>query len=85
MPVITLLTARAAQRFGHGPLVAAGGLLFTGGMVWLASVTPDYLRDLLPSQVMTGTGIGLTLDALVAAGVHALPGHRAAAGSALVN
>ncbi|MFJ7947816.1 MFS transporter [Streptomyces sp. NPDC096354] len=88
VPVVTLLTVRAAQRFGHGPLVAAGGLLFTGGMVWLAcfaSVTPDYLHDLLPSQVMAGAGIGLTLGTLVAAGVHALPGHRAATGSALVN
>ncbi|MGW5611111.1 MFS transporter [Streptomyces sp. NPDC003753] len=88
VPVVTLLTARAAQRFGHGPLVAAGGLLFTGGMVWrvyFASVTPDYLRDLLPSQLLTGTGVGLALGTLVAAGVHALPGHRAATGSALVN
>ncbi|MFD5795049.1 hypothetical protein ACFWIO_16160 [Streptomyces diastatochromogenes] len=88
VPVVTLLTARAAQRFGHGPLVAVGGLLFTGGMVWrasFASVTPDYVRDLLPSQLLTGTGIGLALGTLVAAGVHALPGHRAATGSALVN
>ncbi|MEU7058259.1 MFS transporter [Streptomyces sp. NPDC046197] len=88
VPVVTLLTARAAHRFGHGPLIAAGGLLFTGGMVWracFASVTPDYLRDLLPSQVMTGAGVGLALGTLVAAGVHALPGHRAATGSALVN
>ncbi|MEV6837161.1 MFS transporter [Streptomyces sp. NPDC051133] len=88
VPVVTLLTARAAQRFGHGPLVAAGGFLFTAGMVWracFASVSPDYLRDLLPSQLMTGTGVGLALGTLVAAGVHALPGHRAATGSALVN
>lgn len=88
VPVVTLLTARAAQRFGHGPLVAAGGLLFTGGMVWFAcfaSVTPDYLRDLLPNQLLTGAGVGLALGTLVAAGVHAVPGHRAATGAALVN
>ncbi|MGW5047048.1 MFS transporter [Streptomyces griseoluteus] len=88
VPVVTVLTARAAQRFGHGPLVAVGGLLFTCGMVWracFASVTPDYVGDLLPSQLLTGTGVGLALGTLVAAGVHALPGHRAATGSALVN
>ncbi|MFJ9917417.1 MFS transporter [Actinacidiphila glaucinigra] len=88
VPFVTLLTARAAQRFGHGPLVATGGLLFAGGMVWyarFASVTPDYWRDMLPSQLLTGTGVGLALGTLVAAGVHAVPGHRAATGSALVN
>ncbi|MET8954497.1 MFS transporter [Streptomyces sp. NPDC004393] len=88
VPVVTLLTARAAQRFGHGPLIATGGLLFAGGMAWLAcsaSVTPGYVRDLLPSQLLTGAGAGLALGTLVAAGVHAVPGHRAATGSALVN
>ncbi|WP_330247709.1 MULTISPECIES: hypothetical protein [unclassified Streptomyces] len=88
VPVVILLTARAVQCFGRGPLVAVAGLPFTDGMVWLAcfaSVTPDHLRDLLPSQVMTGAGIGLTPGALVAAGGHALPGRRAATGSALVN
>ncbi|KOV76516.1 major facilitator transporter [Streptomyces sp. NRRL WC-3723] len=88
VPIVTLLTARAAQRFGHGPLVATGGLLFAGGMVWFAyfaSVTPDYWRGMLPSQLLTGAGVGLALGTLVAVGVHAVPGHRAATGSALVN
>ncbi|MFF4895874.1 MFS transporter [Streptomyces sp. NPDC001068] len=88
VPVVTVLTTRAAQRHGHGPLVAAGGVLFAGGMVWfaaLASVTPDYAVELLPSQLLTGAGVGLALGTLVAAGVQAVPGHRAATGSALVN
>jgi EmrB/QacA subfamily drug resistance transporter len=88
VPVVTVLTARAAQRFGHGPLVAAGSLLFAAGLVYravLVSVTPDYLRDLLPSMVLTGVGVGLTLGTLVAAGVQSLPADRAATGSALVN
>jgi EmrB/QacA subfamily drug resistance transporter len=88
VPVVTVLTARAAQRFGHGPLVTAGALLFAAGMVYRAvfvSVTPDYLRDLLPSMVLTGVGVGLTLGTLVAAGVQSLPADRAATGSALVN
>ncbi|MFE0629388.1 MFS transporter [Streptomyces sp. NPDC058864] len=88
VPVVTLLTARAAQRYGHGPLVAAGGLLFAAGMAWFAcfaSVTPDYWGGMLPSQLLTGAGVGLALGTLVAAGVHAVPGYRAATGSALVN
>lgn len=88
VPVVTLLTARAAQRFGHGPLIAVGGLLFAAGMLWragFASASPDYWVDLLPSMIMSGVGVGLALGTLVAAGVSALPGHRSATGSALVN
>jgi EmrB/QacA subfamily drug resistance transporter len=88
VPVVTVLTARAAQRFGHGPLVAVGGALFAAGLVYRAvfvSVTPDYVRDLLPSMVLGGIGVGLTLGTLVAAGVQSLPADRAATGSALVN
>ncbi|MEU5031572.1 hypothetical protein [Streptomyces milbemycinicus] len=86
--MVTLLTARAAQRLGHGPLVTTGGLLFAAAMLWrtcFASVDADYWLDLLPSQVLGGVGVGLTLGTLVAAGVSSLPGHRAATGSALVN
>ncbi|MFF7953334.1 MFS transporter [Streptomyces griseorubiginosus] len=88
VPVVTLLTARAAQRLGHGPLVTTGGLLFAAAMLWrtcFASLDADYWLDLLPSQVLGGVGVGLTLGTLVAAGVSSLPGHRAATGSALVN
>jgi EmrB/QacA subfamily drug resistance transporter len=88
VPVVTVLTARAAHRFGHGPLVAAGALLFAAGLGWRAafvSVAPDYVRDLLPSMVLGGAGVGLALGTLVAAGVQSLPGDRAATGSALVN
>jgi hypothetical protein len=88
VPVVTVLTARAAQRLGHGPLVAAGGVLFAAGLLYrvaFVSVEPAYLRDLLPAMLLTGTGVGLTLGTLVAAGVQSLPAERAATGSALVN
>ncbi|WP_398407118.1 MFS transporter [Streptomyces sp. WSLK1-4] len=88
VPVVTVLTARAARRLGHGPLITVGGLLFAAAMLWracFASVRPAYWLDLLPSQVLGGVGVGLTLGTLVAAGVSSLPGHRSATGSALVN
>lgn len=49
------------------------------------SAAPDYTRDLLPSMVLTGVGVGLTLGTLIAAGVQSLPGARTATGSALVS
>ncbi|MEE4545008.1 MFS transporter [Streptomyces sp. V4-01] len=88
VPVVTVLTARAAHRFGHGPLIAAGALLFAAGLTWRAvfvSVAPDYPGDLLPNMLLGGAGVGLALGTLVAAGVQSLPGDRAATGSALVN
>ncbi|TDV39731.1 DHA2 family efflux MFS transporter permease subunit [Actinophytocola oryzae] len=88
VPIVTVLTARAAARLGHGPLVTVGGLLFAAGMTWrsvFVSQTPNYVRDLLPSMLLTGTGVGLALGTLVAAGVQSLPPNRAATGSALVN
>jgi EmrB/QacA subfamily drug resistance transporter len=88
VPIVTVLTARAVRRFGHGPLVVSGGVLFAAGMLWrvaTVSSTPDYLRDLLPSMILSGIGVGLTLGTLIAAGVQSLPGSRTATGSALVN
>jgi EmrB/QacA subfamily drug resistance transporter len=88
VPIVTVLTARAAHRFGHGPLIAVGGVLFSGGMLWrvgFVSASPDYVRDLLPSILLGGAGVGFALGTLVAAGVQSLPGDRAATGSALVN
>lgn len=88
VPIVTALTSRAVHRFGHGPLIVVGGLLFAAGMLWrtvLVSTTPDYATDLLPSMILGGAGVGLTIGTLIAAGVQSLPGDRAATGSALVN
>jgi len=88
VPIVTILTSRAVRRFGHGPLVVSGGVLFAAGMLWrvvMVSSTPAYLRDLLPSMILSGIGVGLTLGTLIAAGVQSLPGGRTATGSALVN
>ena len=88
VPIVTVLTSRLVRRVGHGPLILVGGLLFAAGMAWrvaFVSATPDYVRDLLPSMILTGSGVGLAIGTLIAAGVQALPAARAATGSAVVN
>ncbi len=88
VPLVTLLSSRAVRRFGSGPLAAVGSAFFAAAMLWrvdFASVTPHYLIDLLPSMLLGGTGVGLALGTLLAAGATALPEHRSATGSAMIN
>jgi MFS family permease len=78
----------AACRVGAAPVAAAGNLLFAAGLlrrVVAVSVTPHYLTDLLPSMLLTGMGVGLTLPTLISASATALPPARFGTGSALVN
>ncbi|HEX4249297.1 MAG TPA: MFS transporter, partial [Pseudonocardia sp.] len=88
VPLVTVGSARAVRRFGGGPVACVGSLLFLAAMLWrvfLAGPEPDYLRDLLPSMLLSGAGVGLAISTLIGAGATALPAHRVATGSAVVN
>ncbi|WP_161630336.1 MFS transporter, partial [Mycobacterium sp. UM_CSW] len=88
VPLVTFGSARLVHRIGPGPVAAIGSALFAGSLVWrivFARAAPHYVTDLLPSMLLSGIGVGLTLSTLMAAGATALPPARAATGSALVN
>jgi MFS family permease len=88
VPVVTVLSARAVQRYGTGPVAAAGSAVFAAAMFWQAAfVRTDvsYAADLLPSMLLGGAGVGLALSTMIAAGVTSLPTQRSATGSAVVN
>jgi hypothetical protein len=83
-----VLSARAVQRYGTGPVAAAGSAVFAAAMFWQAAfVRTDvsYAADLLPSMLLGGAGVGLALSTMIAAGVTSLPTQRSATGSAVVN
>jgi EmrB/QacA subfamily drug resistance transporter len=88
VPILTFASARLVHRVGSGPVAAVGSVLFGAALMWrvaLAGTTPHYVRDLLPSMILSGVGVGLALSTLIAAGATALPGHRSATGSAFIN
>jgi EmrB/QacA subfamily drug resistance transporter len=88
VPVVTIVSARMLQRVGAGRMAAVGSVVFAAALLWrvaFAGVRPDYLRDLLPSMAVGGIGVGLALGTLIATGATALPAHRSATASAIVN
>jgi EmrB/QacA subfamily drug resistance transporter len=77
---------RAADRIGHRPMLVAGGLIFAAANVWRVLGT-DLEREVwdlwIPSLLLTGIGVGLTLPTLSSAAVHGLAPNRFAVGSAV--
>jgi MFS family permease len=89
VPLFSFLVAgRLIERFGSGPVIAAGSTIFAAGMVWAALATglrSDYVHDVLGSLILTGIGVGLTLPTLMATAASSLPPTSFATGSAVVN
>lgn len=83
---VAILSGRIAARAGHRPLLVAGCLLLAIGGLWQATVPgedPQYLLHWLPSQLLTGIGVGMALPSLSGAAVATLPGHQYGSGSAV--
>ena len=88
-PLLAALSAvpagRLGARIGCGVVAAAGTALFGLGSLWWATqvgVEPHYVTDLLPGQLLTGLGVGLTLTNLSAAASSSLPPAALATGTA---
>jgi EmrB/QacA subfamily drug resistance transporter len=83
-PVAGLLS----QRFGQRVVALPGALLFAAGCLWFAAamdLTSDYASEMLPGQILAGSGVGLSFAAWGSAAVARLPGARFATGSAVLN
>jgi EmrB/QacA subfamily drug resistance transporter len=85
---VSLLGSRLNNRFGPGPVATLGGLSFAAGVTtWLCWMGPEpaYLTAMLPGQMLTGIGVGLTLPTLSGVVGTVLPPGRWGAGSSMVN
>ena len=89
VPLFALLIAgRLIARYGPGPVIGLGSLVFAAGAVWWAvaiGVHPDYLHGMLGGMLLTGIGVGLTMPTFMATAASSLPPASFATGSAVVN
>jgi MFS family permease len=88
VPGLSILSGRLIPRFGSGGVIAAGCLLFAGGVTWWATaigLRPDYVGGALGGMLLTGVGVGLALPTLFATAAAALPPERFATGAAVIN
>jgi EmrB/QacA subfamily drug resistance transporter len=88
MPVAAALAQRVSRRASPRAISSAGSLLIALSGVLLAlniDTQPHYTSAILPSLMISGAGVGLTLPTVLASATAALPSAQAATGSAVVS
>ncbi|MGA9276153.1 MFS transporter, partial [Ilumatobacter sp.] len=86
--LVGLIAPRAgnlAGRIGQRPLLLVGGLLYaSSGLYRLVMLGPesDYLRDYLPSMLLSGLGVGFVFPQLASVVAQSLPQNRRGVGGA---
>jgi EmrB/QacA subfamily drug resistance transporter len=84
--VVAASSGRYINRLGQRTLAAIGIALFGLGNLWWRlriGQTPNYASEVLPSMIIIGVGVGLTLPSLASAAASSLPAARFATGSAV--
>src|SRR5215470_1277569 len=88
LPFARIVAPLAARLGGPGRVAVIGCLVNAAAMLlWYARIqaAPAYLTHLLPSQLLGGAGVGLTIPALLGAGSASLPAARFGTGSGILN
>jgi EmrB/QacA subfamily drug resistance transporter len=86
--IVAAPAGRAAQKYGHGRVVALGGFIISTGNLLLSATiptSPSYLTHYLPLTIYTGVGVGLCISTISSAATAFLPRTQFAMGSALNN
>ncbi|HEY7859006.1 MAG TPA: DHA2 family efflux MFS transporter permease subunit [Candidatus Nanopelagicales bacterium] len=77
-----------AERYGHRWVVVPGAVVWMLAYVWYyqrVGLTPDFVGEWLPGQVLSGIGVGATLPVLGSAALGAVPEGRYATASAVIS
>ena len=84
--IASVIAGNLVNRVGHRRIAIAGALVYASGALLLALRTgssPDYVADYLPSAILLGFGIGMTISPITAAALAGLPPTRFSTGSAV--
>lgn len=84
--VFANLSSRAGTRVGVRSVLAIGGVVWVGALLWpieQLGARPDFLTGWLPAMCLFGVGAGLTIPSLGAVSAAAAPGSNFASTSAL--
>jgi NTE family protein len=75
-----------AHRRGYRPVILVGAVVWAVALGFLyvhrVGVSPDFLGEWLPAQIVSGIGVGAVLPLLTSAAVSGVPGGRFATASA---
>ncbi len=86
--VVGLVSPRVgslAGRIGQRPILLLGGVLYAGSGAYrllMLGAESDYLRDYLPSMLLSGVGVGFVFPQLSSVVAQALPLNRRGVGGA---
>ena len=86
--LLSLRVKHLVVRFGGRTVAVAGCVLLAAGAAWWLTrlgSEPAYLREFLPGMVVGGLGVALTQATLFGVVAVALPAHRFATGSGILN
>jgi predicted MFS family arabinose efflux permease len=81
------IASKAVAKTGPRPLITIGAVLLAGGLLWLATITPQstYLGTLLPTMLITAAGLGLIFVPITLTAVAGVAQTDAGIASAMLN
>jgi len=81
------MASNLLPRLGAKPLMATGGVIAAGGMLWLTRITVEdhFWTQVAPAQVVMGIGLGLVFVPLGNLALVGVDEHDAGAASAVLN
>jgi MFS family permease len=88
VPVFSLVAGRLIPYLKPGRVIALGCAVFAAGVLYWAvnaDPHPDYLHNVLPGMLLTGTGVGLAMPTIFSTAAAYVPAHRFSTGAAVVS